>query len=194
MADISTQAQTVDQEFQTEDVLTVVGGHLAHDTFSAFISTLLVPIRNTLEIGFGPAGNLSIFIQAPSLLNPFIGYLADKVSLRYFIILAPAITATLMSLLGNAPNYLSLVFLLLATGVSVAAFHAPAPALIGELSGKFTGRGMSLFMAGGEMGRALGPIAVVWAISQFGLDGMWRLAFVGWAVSAILWWWQLLSF
>lgn len=188
MADVTTPAPEIEEEFQTDRVMTVVGAHFAHDSFSAFISTLLIPIKSNLGIGFGAAGNLAIFLQLPSLLNPFIGYLADKISLRYFIIFAPAITATLMSLMGNAPNYLSLVLLLLATGFSVSAFHAPAPALIGEVSGKYVGRGMSLFMAGGELGRALGPIAVVWAVSQFGLEGIWRLAFVGWAVSAILWW------
>ena len=157
MADVTTPAPEIEEEFQTDRVMTVVGAHFAHDSFSAFISTLLIPIKSNLGIGFGAAGNLAIFLQLPSLLNPFIGYLADKISLRYFIIFAPAITATLMSLMGNAPNYLSLVLLLLATGDSVTAFHAPAPALIGEVSGKYVRRGMSLFMAGGELGRALGP-------------------------------------
>ena len=90
--DLKAQEKQPSDEMQTERVLTVVGGHFAHDSFSAFISPLLVPIRAQLGIGFGLAGNLSIFIQAPSLLNPFIGYLADRISLRYFIILAPAIT------------------------------------------------------------------------------------------------------
>ncbi|MGB1254053.1 MAG: MFS transporter [Candidatus Promineifilaceae bacterium] len=188
MADIIKDLKSEEnEEFQTERVLTVVGAHFAHDSFSAFISPLLPLIRDKLSIGYGSAGNLAIWLQLPSLLNPFIGYMADKVNLRYFIILAPAVTATLMSLMGIAPTYLTLIFLLLATGFSVAAFHAPAPALIGEISGKYVGRGMSLFMAGGELGRALGPVAVVWAVGQFGLEGIWRLAFVGWAVSLILW-------
>ena len=74
-------------------------------------------------------GSLTIFTQLPSLLNPFIGYLADRISLRYFVILAPGVTATMMTMIGFAPNYFTLALLLLAVGVSIAAFHAPAPAM-----------------------------------------------------------------
>ena len=122
----------------------------------------------------------------PSLLNPFLGYLADKISLRYFIILAPGITATLFSSLGLVPNYLTLAMLLFAAGLSIAAFHSPAPAMIARVSGNRVGKGMSIFMAAGELGRTLGPVVAVAGVSWFGLEGIWRLAFVGWGVSAIL--------
>ncbi len=172
--------------FQTGEVATITGGHFIHDTYSAFLSPLLPLIRDQLGTGYAVTGSLVIFRQIPSLLNPFIGYLADKVSLRYFIILAPAITATLMTSLGFVSSYAALAFLLFATGISVAMFHAPAPAMIGRVSGKRVGKGMSLFMAAGELGRTLGPIIVIAGVGWFGLDGLWRLAFVGWGASAIL--------
>lgn len=178
--------QTNADEFQTEQVLTVAGGHFVHDTFSAFISPLLPLIQERFATSYTLTGSLAIYAQLPSLLNPLIGYIADKVSVRYFVILAPAITATLMSLMGLAPSYLSLVFLLLAAGVSIAAFHAPAPAMIGRLSGDRTGRGMSIFMASGELGRTVGPLLAVAGVQWFLLEGIWRLMFVGWAASAIL--------
>lgn len=127
-------------------------------------------------------------MQIPGLLNPFIGYLADKISLRYFVIFAPAATATLISALGFAPNYFVLAIIMLLTGVSVAAFHAPAPAMVGRISGNQVGKGMSLFMAGGELARTIGPLIAVWAVSIWGLDGIYRLAFVGWGSSIILFW------
>lgn len=70
----------------------------------------------------------------------------------------------------------------------MAAFHAPAPAMIGQLAGGRVGTAMSVFMAAGELGRTLGPLVVVWAVETFLLEGLWRLAFVGWAVSGILFW------
>ena len=173
-------------EFQTEQVMTVVGGHFTHDTYSAFLAPLLPYLQEKLSLNYGLLGGLAVFLQLPSLLNPFIGLLADKVSLRYFVIFAPAVTATLMSFVGLAPSYLVLVFILLAAGLSVACFHAPAPAMIAETSGTRVGTGMSLFMAGGELGRTLAPLVAVGAVGLFGLAGIWRLAFVGWAVSVIL--------
>ncbi len=181
-------AKTKETEFQTEQVLTIVGGHFAHDTFSAFLSPLLPLIIERLSLSLMLAGSLWRFIQLPALLNPFIGYLADKVSLRYFVILAPAVTATLMSSLGLAPTYPILSILLLAVGVSVAAFHAPAPVMIARIAGNRLGKGMSLFMAGGELGRAVGPLLAVWAVSVWTLDGFYPIMALGWTVSLILFW------
>ena len=175
-----------EERFQTGQVITVAGAHFVHDTYSAFLAPLLPLIQDKLGVGYTLAGSLAIFMQLPSLLNPFIGYLADRANLRWFIILAPAVTGTLMSCMGLASNYLALVFLLLAAGVSVACFHAPAPAMIAKVSGPRVGKGMSVFMASGELGRTLGPVVAVAGVGWFGLEGMWRLAFVGWGVSIIL--------
>jgi FSR family fosmidomycin resistance protein-like MFS transporter len=184
--DVQAPPITQDDTFQTDQVLTIAGGHFTHDTYSAFIAPLLPLIQERLSTSYALTGSLAIFAQLPSLINPFIGHMADKVSLRYFIILAPAVTATLMSLLGIAPNYITLAFILLAAGVSIAAFHAPAPAMIAHVSGQRVGTGMSIFMASGELGRTLGPVLVVSGVGWFGLEGIWRLMFVGWAVSGIL--------
>ena len=128
-----------EMEFQTREVLTIASGHFVHDSFSAFVPPLLPLIREKLATDYAATGGLTIFMQIPSLLNPFIGYAADKVSLRYFIILAPAVTATLSSLLGLADSYVLLALLLFVAGVSTAAFHAPAPAMIGRISGNRVG-------------------------------------------------------
>lgn len=172
--------------FQTAQVLTIASGHFVHDTYGAFVAPLLPLVQEKLGTGYALTGGLTIFLQLPSLLNPFIGYLADKISLRYFIILAPATTATIISLMGRADDYLALAALLFAAGISIALFHSPAPAMIGRLAGPRVGKGMSIFMASGELGRTLGPILAVAGVGWFGLDGLWRLAFGGWMFSFIL--------
>jgi FSR family fosmidomycin resistance protein-like MFS transporter len=183
-----TIAPTIEQEFQTGQVMTIVGGHFVHDTYPAFLASLLPLLIDKLSFSLAQAGALQLFIQAPAILNPFIGYMADILSLRYFVILAPAITATAMSLLGIAPNYLTLAIFLFVAGISTAAFHAPAPAMIGRISGNRLGKGMSFFMAGGELGRAIGPLLAVWIISLWGLDSFYRIMVVGWTASLILYW------
>jgi MFS transporter, FSR family, fosmidomycin resistance protein len=177
-----------EEKFQTGQVLTIVGGHFIHDTYTAFVAPLLPLIIEKLSLTLTMAGSLTAFLQLPSILNLFIGFLADKISLRYFVILAPALTATLISLLGIAPNYWSVALILFLTGISVSAFHAPAPAMIGRISGDRVGKGMSWFMAGGELGRTAGPILAVWAVSLWGLDGIFQLAALGWGTSLILLW------
>ena len=176
------------KEFQTRDVLTIVTGHFVHDIFTAFVPPLLPLIREKLAADYAAIGGLAIFMQVPSLLQPFIGHAADRISLRYFIILAPAVTASVCSLLGMANGYALLALLLFVGGLSSAAFHAPAPAMIGRISGNRVGTGMSFFMAAGELGRTVGPLLVIAAVSWFGLEGIWRVAVFGWLASVFLYW------
>ncbi len=164
-------AQAAEAErFQTNRVLTISAGHAVHDTYTAFLPPLLPVLIANLSLSNTEAGLLTVFMQGPSLLQPFIGHLADRVSLRYFFILAPALTAVMMSRLGVAPSYAWLALLLLAVGVSSASLHAVGPVMAGNLSGRRLGRGMGFWMVGGELGRTLGPIVIVSAIQLLTLE------------------------
>ncbi|MBC8507385.1 MAG: MFS transporter [Anaerolineales bacterium] len=185
---LTTPPQEKKSSFKLGQALTIVSGHFVHDTYSAFVAPLLPLIIEKFTLTLAQATRLTALIQLPSILNPLIGYAADKISLRYFIIFAPATTATLIGVMGLAPNYLSLSFLFLLIGFSTAAFHAPAPAMIARISGKRIGMGMSLFMAAGELGRTLGPIIAISAVAAWKLDGIYRLIVIGWASSFVLLW------
>jgi len=174
------------QEFQFWHVLPISVGHLINDLYTACIAPLLPVIIEKLSLSLTAVGSLTAIMQLPSMLNPFIGYLADKASLRYFVILTPAITATLISSMGFASNYFGLAIILFTTGISIACFHAPAPAMISRVSGRQIGLGMSLFMAGGELARTIGPLLAVWAVSTWTLEGIYRLVVLGWVASIVL--------
>ncbi|MCA9950913.1 MAG: MFS transporter [Anaerolineales bacterium] len=184
----SEEAENSDQSatFQAGQVGTIAAAHFIHDSYSSFLSPLLPALQASLNINYALSGSLAVFMQLPSLLNPFIGYLADRISLRYFIILAPGVTATLMSSIGLVNSYVALAILLFGVGISIAAFHAPAPAMIGRVSGPRVGTGMSIFMASGELARAIGPLVVAAGVTWFGLAGIWRLAIIGWLTSILL--------
>ena len=168
-----------EQEFQTKNVVPIVGAHFVHDSYTAAIPVLLPVLMEKLSLSLTLVGTLTAMLQLPAVLYPFIGYLADRVSLRYFVILAPGITATLVGSLGFATGYVELAVILFAAGISVVCFHAPAPAMVGRLAGSQVGKGMSLFMAAGELARAVGPLLAVWAISAWTLDGYFRVSFIG---------------
>ena len=170
----------------SKQLFTVASGHFFHDLYTSFLAPLLPQIIETFSLSLTSAGLLTTFARIPSILNPFVGYIADKAGAKYFVIFTPAITATLMSLLGIAPNPYVLGIIIFFAGMSSTTFHASSPGLIADASIKKTGYGMSLFMAGGGLGRTLGPLLVVWGIAQFGLGGIYRLAFLGWAASIIL--------
>jgi len=162
--DLANTASPMPGDFNTGRVLTVSAAHGVHDTYTAFLPSLLPIFISTLALSKTEAGLLTIFLQAPSLLQPFIGHLADRLRLRYLVILAPAATAAMMSLLPVAPSYGALVLCLLVAGLSSASIHSVGPVMAGRLSGVRLGRGMGFWMVGGELGRTLGPIVIVGAI------------------------------
>jgi FSR family fosmidomycin resistance protein-like MFS transporter len=172
--------------FQTDGVLTISAGHAMHDTYTAFLAPLLPAFIANLSLLKTEAGLLSVFMQWPSLLQPFIGHLADRVSLRYFVILAPAMSGAMMSLLGVAPGYGVLALFLMVAGLSSASLHAVAPVIAGNLSGRSLGRGMGFWMVGGELGRTLGPIVIVSAVRLLTLEGTPWLMIGGFLASALL--------
>ena len=185
---LMTETSLVKDDFQAEQVITISSGHFIHDVYSAFLAPLLPLIIEKLSLTLTAAGSLSAYMQLPAILTPFIGHLSDKYNLRYLVIFAPGLAATAMSAIGLAPNYGILALLLLLAGFASAFFHAPAPAMVAQISGKRMGKGLSWYMGGGELARMLGPIVAVWVVSTWTLEGMFRVVVVGWASSAILFW------
>ncbi|MBN1286426.1 MAG: MFS transporter [Anaerolineae bacterium] len=172
--------------FQTAQVVTIAAGHFIHDIFTSFLAPLLPLIIEKLSLSLTLAGTLSSFMQLPSLINPFLGNLADRVSVRWFVVAAPTITAAAMCLIGMAPSYLVMALLLIIAGFGNAIWHVPAPVMVARAAGQRVGRGMSFFMFGGEMARTVGPLLAVEAVSWWGLEGTYRLIPVGVAASLML--------
>ncbi len=174
--------------FKSAEILLLSLAHFVHDVYSSFLAPLLPLLIEKLSMSLAQAGLLSAVMQLPALLNPFIGQLADRVSLRYFVILAPVLTAVPMSLIGLAPTYGVLLILLFIAGISIAMFHVPAPVMIARLAGTKKGRGMSFFMTGGELARTVGPLTAVALVALMGLEGFWPVMVVGATASGILFW------
>lgn len=179
--DIQTNKKPGDRSnrFQTGKIMALSIGHFIHDVYSSFLSPLLPLLIDKLSLTLTQAGFLSTIMQLPALLNPYIGVLADRVSVRYFVILAPAMTAVPMSLIGIAPSYGVLLLLLFITGISVSFFHVPAPVMVSRLSAARKGRGMSFFMTGGELARTIGPLVAVAGVSLLGLEGFYPVMIFG---------------
>jgi len=175
-----------ENQFQAARVLTISAAHGVHDTYTAFLPSLLPVFIANFALSKTKAGLLSVFMQTPSLLQPVIGHLADRASLRYLVILAPAVTAAMMSLLGVAPDYLVLVLFLMVAGLSSACLHAVGPVMAGRLSGAHLGRGMGFWMVGGELGRTLGPILIVTALEVLTPSGTPWLMIAGLFMSVVL--------
>jgi len=167
-------------------VLLMSWAHFAHDLYPSFLGVLVPAIQAKLGVSLFWASAMVPAQQLPSIVQPFLGYVADRTSRRWFVVLSPAVAALALSSIGIAPHFAVVLVLLLVSGLASAAFHAPAVALVGEFGGQRLGRAMAIFMAGGELARTVAPILLTAVIAHFTLDGMPLVMLVGLAASATL--------
>ncbi len=174
------------QSFKKSEVMTLSIAHLAHDTFSSFLAPLLPLLIEKLGLSLSMSAFLDIIRRIPALFNPFLGLIAEKTGIKYFVILTPAVTAICMGLVGLANSTTMLLILLFVAGISAALFHVPSPVMVKDVSGNRVGTGMSFFMVGGELARTLGPMLVISAVSYWSLEEIYRLIPLGLLASFIL--------
>ena len=174
--------------FQTTEVTIVGISHFLHDLYTSFLAPALPLIIEKLGISYGLAGVLHVIQRIPSLLNPAVGIMADRMKMRYLVISAPAVTGMAMSLIGIAPGYIFLALLLLVSGISSTIFHVPTPVMVKKIAGERIGKGMSFYMLGGELARTAGPMVIFGVISLWGLEGTWKMMPLGILASGLMYW------
>ena len=175
-----------ESEFNAAGTARLAGAHAAHDLYGGFLGPLLPAVQEKLGVSLTVVSLMIPAQQLPGMFQPFIGYMADKTSRRWFVVLGPGVTAVSVSTIGLAPHIGFVLLLLLVSGFSSGAFHAPAVALMGEYAGPKVGRAMSFFMAGAEFSRTLAPIIITAAVAWFTLEGAAMVMVFGVAASVYL--------
>ena len=174
------------KKFVSGNVLWMSGAHAVHDLYPGFLPSLLPLVITRLSLSKTEAGVLSLFTQFPSVIQPAIGHAADRHKIQKLAFLTPAVSAVLMGMTGLVNTYLMLGLLLLLTGISSAVLHALGPVITHRYAGRNLGRGMSFWMVGGELGRTMGPLVFVTAVSLVSFKHIYLLAGGGIALSVIL--------
>ena len=164
---------------QTLKSMVVSSAHAIHDMYSGFSSPLLPFLIDRLGLLKAEAGVFILVFQGTSILQPIIGHLGDRTNLRKYALIAPAITAIFLSLVGVAPTYITVILCYLIAGISSATLHAILPALVSSFSGENVGKGMSIWMIGGELGVMAGPLIITAVITQFSIEATPWLMLIG---------------
>lgn len=173
-------------EFQTLKTIIISSAHAIHDTYAGFIAPFLPFMIERLSLMKVEAGVFLLFYQGASILQPFIGHLGDRINLRKIALVMPAITGITLSLLGTAPTFFIAIMYSLVAGISSASMHAILPALVGSISGKQIGKGMSFWMVGGEIGVMIGPLLITLVVTTISLEATRWLMIPGILMSIIL--------
>jgi len=175
-----------DPDFQGLKAILISSAHAIHDTYSGFIAPLIPFLIQRMDLLKVEASLFIFLYQGVSILQPVIGHVGDRINLRKFALLAPAMTAIFISLLGTAPTYQTALLFCFLAGFSSASMHAILPAQVGSLSGKQVGKGMSFWMVGGELGIMFGPMIITIVIATTSIENVPWLMIGGILISLLL--------
>lgn len=173
--------------FDTFRVFLLSLGHFTVDVYANMLPPLL-PLFYVMYSLNDTAISLlmAVFSVTSTLIQPVFGYIADKYGKKWIAALGVAWIAIGMCLMGQAPGYLALVILVGITGIGSAMYHPQASAMVPRVSGNRKGLGMSIFMAGGNIGYSLMPLIAVIIVSVFGLSSLIWLIPPGIAVGLLI--------
>jgi len=155
--------------------------HTLVDTCALLIAPLW-PRLNAVY-AFSVAGlSLAFIVQSlpTSISQVVFGYLRDRRPAPLWLWAGPALAAVFLTTIGLMEHRAVLFALLIIGGIGVGAFHPEAAVLAGKLIPGERTKGISMFMFGGSLGLALGPILsgiVVggWSVTDQTVVGGWGL-------------------
>jgi FSR family fosmidomycin resistance protein-like MFS transporter len=164
-------------------VLLMACVHMMVDGYSNVLPPLLPLLRPKLGLTLAGAGLLTmVFQMAASVAQIGFGHLADRWRPRLLLMTGPVVAVSVLSLIGVATSFAMCAGILIVGGLGCAAFHPPGAALVHRLGGDHPGLSMSVYITGGTLGFAIGPLMFAPVGEQFGLGWTPLLALPGLAV------------
>ena len=156
--------------------LTVV--HTVIDSYATVLPHLLPLLLKKLASHTAARNSLagiiiSVYSTFSSLGQIFFGWASDRFQTLHFVTFGVAFTAIALSLLGIAPSLFVALVLLGIGGCGVAAFHPKATSQAAALASGERGFAISIFLTGGNIGRGLGPLVIMYlVVYRYGLESM----------------------
>jgi FSR family fosmidomycin resistance protein-like MFS transporter len=177
----TTAPQKLVQETTFTVLFAIAFCHLLNDMMQAVIPAIYPNLKANFHLNFAQVGLITLAFQCTaSLLQPAVGYLADKKPMPYS--LAGGMVATLIGLilLSTAGSYAVVLIAAMLVGLGSSVFHPESSRVARMASGGRHGLAQSLFQVGGNTGSALGPLSAAFLVA------IWGQHAVAWYAAAAL--------
>ena len=166
-------------------IFLMASAHMMVDGYGNIYAPLLPLLIPRLGLTLAAAGTLTMLFQiAASVAQVGFGHLADRWRPRVLVMAGPLVAVAVLSFVGVSTSTSMLAAILVVGGLGTAAFHPPAAALAHRLGGDRQGLAMSVYITGGSLGFALGPLLFAPFAERFGIAWTPLLALPGLLVIA----------
>ncbi|HEY0876076.1 MAG TPA: MFS transporter [Vicinamibacterales bacterium] len=161
-------------------VLLMASAHMMVDGYGNILAPLLPLLIGRLDLSLAAAGTLTMLYQlSASVAQVGFGHLADRWRPRVLVMAGPVVSVLVLSFIGVSTTVWMLAAILVLGGLGGAAFHPPAATLAHQLGGTRPGLAMSVYISGGTLGFALGPLMFAPFAEHFGMKWTPLLALPG---------------
>jgi len=146
--------------------------HLVLELCANFLPVIYPILISTMNLTYAQIGMITlVFGTGSSLAQPLFGYLSDRYSPQWIIIISIFWIGLVMGLVGYSYNYLAVLLLVGLGSLGSAAFHPAGAALASASTDSRRGTALSIFSVGGNLGSAFSPLWVTLGIGWLGLQG-----------------------
>ncbi len=173
--------------FRNRGLVTLMLGHFTVDSYVGLLPVLYPLLIGRFHLNLETVGLVSLaYTGLASVSQPLFGVIADRFGTR-LTGLALAWTAIWFALVGFAPTFPGLVAIAALAGLGSGAFH-PLGALTvrGLLPARGANMAMSVYVTGGTVGVAAGPVIGVAVFGLLGTRGTAAMIVPGLASAAFL--------
>jgi len=157
--------------------------HFTGDFYSAFTAPLFPVFMEKLNLSLAQIGfiaGLNRFLAF--IVQPTVGYLADRYQNRAFIMGGLFLTVFFIPLSGVAHSFWPLLAFICIGSVGSSMFHPSVTGMVPLYAGGRTGLAMSIFNTGGTLAFGVGPLVVTWLVTTWGLEALPAAMLFGLAV------------
>jgi FSR family fosmidomycin resistance protein-like MFS transporter len=172
---------------RNRSLLTLMLGHGTVDMYSGVIPLLYPLLTDQFDLNLKTVGLVSLFYSGmASLTQPVFGWVTDRWGARW-IGLTLMWTAMTFALLGLAPNFTTLLLLAALAGIGSGAYHPMgAVTAASVIPDNQRNVAMSIYVTGGTLGVAIGPLIGVVVFALFGIKGTFAMIVPGAAIAIFL--------
>ncbi len=174
MATDGTAAVDESSQFRSQDTtLAVLGAlsltHLLNDVMQSLLPAVYPLLKDSYSLSFFQIGMITFTFQlTASLLQPIVGYYADRYPWPYSLVSGMGFTLVGLILLAMANSFTAILIAAAMVGIGSSVFHPEASRIARLASGGRYGFAQSLFQVGGNAGSALGPLLAAFVVVPWG--------------------------
>lgn len=161
--------------------------HLLNDMMQSVIPSMYPMLKDSLQLTFAQIGIITLVFQlTSSILQPFVGFYADRHPRPYSLAVGMCFTLTGLILLAYAASFWTTLLAVAVIGSGSSVFHPEASRVAQMASGGRKGLAQSIFQVGGNGGSAIGPLLAAIIILPHGHRSVMWFALAALLAAAIL--------